>query len=264
LLLTEYEFDASLHQRQLTRMIGYIVLAIVVVIFSLSMVLLVIRKLTQKKERQYKNEMELAQHEIQRMLNKSQQQVSALLKEREKDRVQIKQIKNELAQVNKRNQQLEYKQDNYDKRAAIVIKNRVVALNELYLNTKFETASEGTKRIKPIMEVLKDLLNARRIKRMPPSKHFWESLKLSVNAEYPGIEAHLKNNYPNLTERDLQLFMLICAGFPNPIINVCMDYKGEATASKRKTHLLKNKMGLDMKLDQFLESYLKGRVDGVN
>ena len=113
------------------------------------------------------------------------------------------------------------------------------------------------------MYALKDLFEKKRIKKMPLSKSFWENIRLSVEGEYPGIVTFVEKNHPNLSNRDMQLFLLLCARLPNQIINICMNYTSDATASKRKANLLKNKMGLDMKIDQFIDLYIKGELGNL-
>jgi hypothetical protein len=110
------------------------------------------------------------------------------------------------------------------------------------------------------METLKDLYEKNRIMKMVPNKSFWDNLRLSVEGEYPGIISFMEQNYPDLTTRDMQLFLLMCADFPNQIISICMNYTGEGTASKRKKNLLQNKMGLDMKMDQFINLYINDEL----
>jgi predicted nucleic acid-binding Zn-ribbon protein len=257
LISTELNYDASLQQEQLieshkSRTVVIITVALIILVTLIA----VARRIINNKNRLFQQELNNAQQEIQRMVNESEQQMSDLLDELEENKIQIEQISSELAEVNKRKRQLEIKQNSSNKQNEIVIKHRLVALNELYLGVKIEVSSNGKRRIKPLMEALKDLINKKNIQRTPPSKVFWDNLRLSVEGEYPGIIAHVEKNYPQLTERDLQLFLLMCAKFPNKIISFCMDYTGDATASKRKTHLLKEKMGMDMKIDQFLDLFV--------
>ena len=106
-----------------------------------------------------------------------------------------------------------------------------------------KTSENEKNRYLPLMETLKELWEKRNTLKMDPSDSFWNNLRLSVEGEYPGIVSFVEQKYPNLSSRDLQLFLLMCAGFPNQIINICMNYTGDATASKRKAILFKEKMG---------------------
>jgi hypothetical protein len=255
LLTTELELDASLQQEELeSEYNAKIIWIVVLVLIALAAIIVGARIILRRKDRRYQDELEIAQQEIKRMVDESERQISELLAQRENDRTQIKRI-------NKEKQQLEKQQESINRQAARITKYRNAALNELYLCIKIKKTSDNEKnRYLPLMETLKDLWEKRNILRMTPSKSFWDNLKLSVEGEYPGIVSFVEKNYPNLSSRDMQLFLLMCAGFPNQIINICMNYTGDATASKRKAILLKEKMGLNIKMDQFIELFINGEM----
>ncbi len=152
-------------------------------------------------------------------------------------------------------------QTSISSQVSAIIRYRNAALNELYQLIRIKSvASDGAKRITPLFSVFKEILESNGILSRPLPKSFWDNLKLSVDGEFRGITSFLEQHYPDLSVRDLQLFMLLCAGFPNQIIKLCMNYTHDVTVSKNKKKLIKEKIGLDMKFDEFIESYLQGKL----
>ena len=94
----------------------------------------------------------------------------------------------------------------------------------------------------------------------PTSDTFWDNLKYSVEGEYPGIMSFIKQNRFGLSDNDVKLFLLCSARFPNKIIKICMNYTSDVTVSKNKKKLLKEKFGLDIKFDDFIQLYLQGKL----
>ena len=263
LVSTELKYDASLQQKLLkeTHKSRILLILAVVLIFLVVLITAAIR-IINHKNRRHQQELNTARKEVRRMVDESEKQISELRIEREKDKTQLKQINKELSEVNKEKQQLEKQQDSINKRAAKIVNYRLAALNELYTGIKIEIAQDDEKnRPMTLMIALKELFEKKQIKKTPLSKSFWDNLRLSVEGEFPGIVTFVEQNYPHLSKRDMQLFLLLCAGLPNQIINICMNYTGDGTASKRKANLLKNKMGLDMKIDEFINSYVNGNLE---
>ena len=135
------------------------------------------------------------------------------------------------------------------------------AINELYNCIRIKSDSDNDrKRPLLLMSTLRDLYEKKGVLSMPPSQSFWDNLRYSVEGEYPGIMEFITKHYPHLTEDDMKLFLLCCADFPNKIIKICMDYTSDVTASKNKKKLLKEKFGLDVKFDDFIQLYLQGKL----
>ena len=111
------------------------------------------------------------------------------------------------------------------------------------------------------MSLIKDLNDKKQLMYMTPRKSFWEKLKSSVEGEYPGITSFMEQNYPTLSKKDLHLFWILCAKVSPQIIKLCMGYSSVTTVSNYKKRLIKERMGLDMKFEQFLQAYLDGNLD---
>lgn len=110
------------------------------------------------------------------------------------------------------------------------------------------------------MRIVKDMFEQKGVLHKPLSKTFWENLRLSVDGEFQGIASFVEQNYPDLSDKDMQLFLLMCADFPNQIIKICMNYSHNTTASKNKMKLMREKLGLDGKIDDFIQLYLQGKL----
>ena len=111
------------------------------------------------------------------------------------------------------------------------------------------------------MGIVKELYETKGILHKPPQKSFWDNIRLSVDGEFQGIATFVEQNYPNLTEKEMHLFLLLCADFPNQIIKLCMNYAHDVTVSKNKKKLMKVKFGLDVKFEDFIQMYLQGELN---
>ena len=87
---------------------------------------------------------------------------------------------------------------------------------------------------------------------------FWENMKRSVDGEFNGIYSFVEHNFPNLTERDLKIFCLLCADLSPQLIRLCMNLTSARTITNYRSVIVKKKMGLDMSLDTFIKKYLNG------
>ena len=131
-------------------------------------------------------------------------------------------------QANEKNQQLsqenkirlELEQASINSQVSDIIRYRNAALNELYQNVRIKSAASDGR------------------KRVLPLFGVMKEL-----FENKGI-----------------LNMLLCADFPNQIIKICMNYTHDVTVSKSKKKLISDKIGLDVKFDEFIRLYLQGKL----
>lgn len=86
-------------------------------------------------------------------------------------------------------------------------------------------------------------------------------MKLSVDGEYNGIYSFVEKNFPDLTEKDLQIFCLQCANLSPQLIRLCMNLTSARTITNYRSVIVKKKMGLDMSLDDFIQKYLNGELE---
>ena len=264
LLMKELECDASLQQAQLKNTYNTKIILIIVGMLILFVALVAAaRRTLMGKNREFQQELDAAQQEIKRMVEESEKQISELLAERKKDKSQIKQINKQLSKVNKINRQPEQRDQDIHERASAIVRERNAALNELYddirIVFKSESEDEHRKSIS-LGSLIKDYHENRKIRLLTPKESFWKKLKVAVDLEYDGIASFMEHNYPQMTPREHHLFWLVCANVPQQIIKLCMNYTTAVTVSNNKRRLMKDRIGMDIKFDDFIKMYLNGEL----
>ena len=139
---------------------------------------------------------------------------------------------------------------------------RIKALNELLDSIKFkdkakEKSNGRTRSVIPLSSVIEGMSRIYQPLDVQLSDKFWDKLKRSLDGEYKGIITYIESNYPNLTEREIQLLCLSCANLSPQIIKMCMNYTNVKSVFNNKNIIVRNKMGLDMTFDEFVKYYLK-------
>ncbi len=196
----------------------------------------------------YRSQLDSARSDVEKML--------ADIDEKEK----------QLVAVNKRKLELEMKeQSDINSQVLSIVRYRHAALNELYECARIiSVTDDGKKSVLPLMRIVKDLFEQKGILRKPLSKNFWKNLRISVDGEFHGIASFVEQNYPDMSDKDMQLFMLMCAHFPNQIIKIIMNYTNDVTASRNKKRIMKDNFGLDTtKVDDFIQIYLHEKHDAI-
>ena len=262
ILSKELESDALLQQAQTRneyqKWILMIVIAVVVAFFA---VVAISRLILHKKNKRFQRELNNAHKEIEKMLNQSDQQITLLIAEREKDKEQIRQINRELSQVNKSYRQLEQAHQDIHKKASAIVRQKNVALKELHEHIRIIVQSEGGgHKSLSLNSIIKDFNESRKIRLLAPKESFWKKMKMAVDLEYDGIATFVEKNYPQLSIKELHLFWLLCANVSPQIIKLCMNYTSIVTVSNNKRRLMKDSLGMDIKLDDFISLYLKGEL----
>ena len=230
-------------------------------LLSLILVLAIANKIIKSRNILYQNKL----CKVRRELETSIEHINKISHELESERVLHQQLLvekgNELTESIKRCNELEDEKTNIATQVSSIVRFRHAALNEIYQSMRIKTSSDDDKKHHlPMMGTIKELYEKRGILRTPLKKSFWDNLRKSVDGEFMGIVTFVEKNYPSLTDKDLQLFMLACADFPNPIIKICMTLTSDVTVSKKKKKLMKEKLGLDVKLDVFIQMYLDGII----
>ena len=139
------------------------------------------------------------------------------------------------------------------------VKYRFEALNELFESIKFRAKEkkDKTRRIVPLSRVLSFLGEHYEMSIVELDESFWKKIELSVNVEYHGIATYVKENFPDLSERDYRTFCLLCANFSPQIVKLCMNFSNAKTASNYRNYIIRQRMGLDMTFDEFIKNYMK-------
>ncbi len=140
-----------------------------------------------------------------------------------------------------------------------LVKYRLSAIEELYQDIRFRIKDGGkTKKVVPLTSVLKSMNERNEMMEVKPSESFWNKMRLSVDGEYNNIISFVEEHYPELTEQDIKIFCLLCANVTPQIIKLCMNFSNVRSVSNYRNKLTRKKMGLDMTLDEFIDSYMKG------
>ena len=138
---------------------------------------------------------------------------------------------------------------------------RMSALNELFQSIRVKTRDESkVKHIVPLSSLFKTMNERHEILNLKLSNSFWERIKLSVDGEFNGIATFVEKNYPQLSDSDLKLFNLLCANISPQIIKLCMNYTSAVTVSNYKNRLIKKKIGIDAKFEEFIQMYMENRL----
>lgn len=137
---------------------------------------------------------------------------------------------------------------------------RIDALNELFNSIKFKTNDDekaNTRKIVSLSSVIKGLSDIYRLQNINLSDEFWENMKTSVDGEFNGIVSYVENQYPSLSVKELRLFTLLCAKISPQIIKICLNYTHVNSVTNNRRIIIKQKMGLDMSFEDFVEKYMK-------
>ena len=259
--LTEIElnFNANQHVSEwknktvtrYARFMGLIIL-VFVVLFAIILAFIRFRLLF------YRNQLESNRQQLKKLiveLNMSQLRIEA---EREKHNLQLAEKDHELAKENRKKPV----QEDISKQVSSIVRFRLAALNELYQSIRIKsTRKDGSNRAILLMTTIRELYEKKGILQTPPQDSFWKNLRKSVDGEYHGLTSFIEQNYPGFTVKDMQLFLLLCANIPNPIIKMCMNYTNDVTVSKNKKKMIREKFGLEVGFDEFIQMYLNGQLE---
>ena len=264
---TELIWTAGENERKLkTDANGNLVLVICLSMLSLLILSGIAYCVIKKQLNKYRRRLASTQRDLEKMLGDIDKRRIFLEAESERLKHQLDEKDYQLAEMNKKSLELEREQSNINKQVSAIMRYRQAALNELYQNIRISSVTDdGRRRVLPVMGILKEMFEKKGILNKPPQPSFWNNLKLSVDGELQGIASFVEKQYPNLTVRDMHLFLLVCANFPNQIIKLCMNYTHNTTVSKNKKRLMIEKFGMNIRMEEFIDSYLHGnfreRVD---
>ena len=193
--------------------------------------------------------------------------VAKLRKSYQNHRKEIIQISEELEQTLEqlKEKQICALQEKQQEQASAteLFKYRLDALNELFNSIKFKSEDKQQGKIRdiiPLSSVIMGLSDNYSVLKIELSDQFWEKMKRSVDGEYNGIVSFVENKYPELTLKERRLFCLLCANISPQIIRLCMNYSNVKSVTNNRSIIIKKKMGLDMTLEEFRDSYMKNQL----
>ena len=85
---------------------------------------------------------------------------------------------------------------------------------------------------------------------------FWNGLRSYINHRFDGIIDKISNDYPNLTDADLNFIGLICCDFSDAAIAVCKGYRNTDSVRSRR-----RKIRVKMKINDLLDVYLRKMME---
>ena len=262
--LTEAElsWDANNHEKEIKRVARrHIVLIVCLAIFALALFSYIVNVIIKRIHARYKSELDKNTKQLEKMLGDFDEIKQNFEHEQEQLKNKLEEKDTLLIEIGKSKRELEQKHEDISKQVSTIVRYKHAALNELYQSIRIKTDSgKGKKSSVPLIGLIREMYKEKGILHTPPKDSFWNYVKLAVDGEYQGIASFMERRYPNLTKKNLRLFCLLCAGFPNPIIKLCMNYSHDVTVSKNKKKLMKEKIGMDIKLDDFIELYLQGKL----
>ena len=146
-----------------------------------------------------------------------------------------------------------------NKSVSELVAYRTAALRELYQDIRVRIKDDNrVKKVIPLASVFQGMRERNEILELNLKEKFRENMKRSVDGEFNGIYSFVEHNFPNLTERDLKIFCLLCADLSPQLIRLCMNLTSARTITNYRSVIVKKKMGLDMSLDTFIKKYLNG------
>ncbi len=138
---------------------------------------------------------------------------------------------------------------------------RLEAIRDLYQDIRVkDNDSLRVKKIVPLTSFLKSLHERNSLMPLEPKDSFWQKMRASVDGELNGIVTFVEQRYPELSERDLQFFTLICAKISPQLIRLCMNIINAKSVTNIRRKLM-NKMGMDMTFDEFVAKYMNGEIE---
>lgn len=216
-----------------------------------------------KKIGHVQDELNQAKKEIEDLMASSESQITALLKETDRSNARLDRMNKDLSRITKKCQVLELKQEDIHDKASAIVRERNAALKVLYqeIRLKIKTLPVNKAHSVTLLSLINDFHDSRVVLHFNPQEPFWEPLKQSVDSEFNGIATFLEKKYPQLSARDHHLFLLLCANVSPQIIKLCMNYTTAVTVSNNKRRLIQEKIGLNVKFEEFIRMYLNGDLE---
>ena len=261
--LTEAElnWDAAQHEKELSNQAGIKLTMAICLFLLIAVMLIAIGTLAIKViAHRYQKKLDLTQNNLEQLISDTEKRMQELQSEKEKQMKISDSRSKELEEIRKKNKELESKQSNITKQVSFIIRCRQNALNELYQGIRVKSDTRRARSVIPLVGLIKDLNEKKKLLHTTPKDSFWANIKLAIDGEYEGIASFVEKKYPSLSIKELHLFWLLCAKLPNQIIKICMDYTNDVTVSNNKRRLMKEKIGLDLKFEEFIHLYLEGKL----
>jgi len=260
--LSEEEQKISSHQQNIrykTNLIKIVAWTLIVTIVIITSILLWIRKHMRTITINYKNNLEAACQELENTIKDFEAKMAQT--DIEHEHLLASKV-SELELANRKNQELLESKNDIHHQVSKIIRIRRDAIDELYQEIRVRKIdNNGEKKRKvPLISIIKELNDNKELLQIKPKESFWVKLELSIEHEYPGLLSFVKDNYPNLTQKDIQFFMMLCAHISPQIIKLCFNYDHVVTVSNYKRKLIKEKIGMNITFEELIKLYEEGKL----
>jgi hypothetical protein len=255
----DMEDDFTLREKKNHRL--FIIILVAVVLSILLIVNLLAKRLFARMKIAHTSKIESLQHELEKTIKTYECELAKQRSSIEHQRTLLLSKEKEFNEVVTENHSLHCQQKTLQDQVSTVVRLRLAAIRELHYDIRVKSTSTGESKKKtslPLMGLIKDLNEERRLTYIKPSNSFWEKLKMSIEGEYPGINDFIEQKCPHLSLKERQLFWLLCAKIPPQLIRLCVNYSSVVTVSNNKRKLIKDVIGLDVSFEEFLQMYLEG------
>ncbi len=258
--LTEIKWDVNSKEvkyKKETKLRWLEILSVILLLVIISIYVAI--KIVKNRIHKYQTDLLATRQELESIMHSYKQEQQELKQEIKQHQIIIKTKEKALKEKNNQFKKLEAMQDNMQQQISSIVRLRLSAINEIYQDLRVKEYSKETNRKRTIIslaELLKDLNESKRALQVQPRETFWEKIKASVDGEYCGIATFVEQRYQNLNDKELHLFWLLCTNITPQFIKLCMDYSNAITVSNYKRTFVKDKFGLDMKFDEYIDSYL--------
>ena len=96
----------------------------------------------------------------------------------------------------------------------------------------------------------------RSYKKNRPDNSFWKAFRSYANVKYNDIITRSLEDYPSLSDTDLNFLSLYCCGFPTSVIMACMGYN-DAHSVYNKKRRLAQVLGNSENIDAYIRKFRK-------
>ena len=233
-----------------------IILSVLLISFQIA------KRIIQKRICAYQKDFESSQAEIENTIRLYETKIAENELSLAKQKVLLEEKDKKIKKVTKENVKLLSQQTIVKGQVSKIVRNRLAAINEIYQDIRVKTSSHAPyKKSLPLISLIKDLNDKKQLSMITPKESFWSNLKISIDDEYHGLATFVEKRYSFLTTKEFHLFLLLSAKISPQIIKLCMDYSSPTTVSNYKRKLLRDIMGHDMRLEDFIQDYLDGKLD---
>ena len=261
LIKAESEYHRAQAERQAkTESHNKLLLAIILLIVLAVMTLLA-KIILNRRAIAYQRDLDMARAEIEKTICEYEDRISEIESSLDKQRLLLDEKDKTIKKVAKENDKLISRQTEINRQISRIVRKRLAAINEIYSDIRLRTADNTAyKQSVPLISLIKGWNEKKQLYMITPKESFWKDLHQSIDDEYHGLASFVKNKY-SLTVREFQLFLLLSAKISPQIIKLFMDFSNPTTVSNYKKKKKKNLTGHEMKLEDFIQDYLDGKLN---